>query len=156
MKKILSVITFLSQFYDDFNCDQSEPALGIIIGFPFITASPRSCGKVMFSIVSVSFLVQGSVHRWPLPMMPLVIYRSHGDFQTCSNLFTWEPSPQTPPPLDLLRFVHYVTHTSVEKWTFGIRPSCCNKFTSELKSLPVCKVENTHICTWGTKYILWF
>ena len=46
--------------------------------------------------------------------------------------------PQAPPPLDLLRFVHCVTHTSVEKWTFGILPSCCNKFTSELKSLPVC------------------
>ena len=45
--------------------------------------------------------------------------------------------PPAPPPLDLLRFVHYVTHTSVEKWTFGIRLSCCNKFTSELKSLPV-------------------
>ena len=62
---------------------------------------------------------------------------------------TWKPPdmfkrvylgtfPPTPPPLDLLRFVHYVTHISVQKWTFGIRPSCCNKFTSELKSLPVC------------------
>ena len=49
-----------------------------------------------------------------------------------------ETLPPTPPPLDQLRFVHYVTHTSVEKWTFGIRPSCCNKFTSELKSLNVC------------------
>ena len=62
---------------------------------------------------------------------------------------TWKPPdmfklvylgtlPPTPPPLDLLRFGHYVTHISVQKWTFGIRPSCCNKFTSELKSLPVC------------------
>ena len=67
--------------------------------FTVITARKRSCGKAMFSQLSV-ILFRG--RRWPLPMMHWNMGTCTTDIwwsslDTCSNLFTWGPNTPLPP-----------------------------------------------------------
>ena len=59
---------------------------------PVFTACQRRCRKVMFSVVSVCS--QG-VPVWPLPVVPLVSHRSHGDPPVPPHPSTWDPSSQS-------------------------------------------------------------
>ena len=66
-----------------------------------ITASQRSCGKVMFSVVCVCHSVcpQG-VHMWPLPLMPWTLTGTPSlspgppGYQTSDPLLSPSPAPQ--------------------------------------------------------------
>ena len=71
-----------------------------------VTACQRSCGKVMFSVMCVCVSVYKVVPTWPLPMIPLVSHRSHGNPATPSLALAIQghspgPSPAASPYRDL-------------------------------------------------------
>ena len=88
-----------------------------------ITAGQWSCGKVMFSVVSVCHSVHmgegslcdrcGPVQICSLgdPLAPALLLPGHTGTQTCSNMFTWASPYRANPPPELveicsLRFHH--------------------------------------------------
>ena len=84
-------------------------------------ARQRSCGKVMFSVMSVCQQIPSSLSTGP-PPTPSVQGPVLVPVQTCSNLFKLDLNVQEHPP-DMFRLGHYVAH-NVGKRAVGIRLKC--------------------------------